>query len=120
MLVHGTGCIRVGWEECDDKTAKIKLWSVNPRYILVDRHEGKHRKPRSIFFKDHIDRYVLHETYSEDSERFYGKVIDRQVGIEKATSNDDLDLGMTVGNSCDMITVREAFHLPSGPKAVRL
>jgi hypothetical protein len=117
MLTHGTGIIRVGWEEVDDKVANIKLWAVNPRYFHVDRHEAKHGKPRSIFFKDHIDRWVLMERYGEDLEQYHGKAEDRKAGIFKAPSNDDQELGTQSTNRCDMVTVREAFHLPSGPRA---
>lgn len=117
MLRHGTGIVRVGWEEVDEKTARVKVWSVNPRYFLVDRMEAKHGKPRSIFFKDHTDRWVLYDTYGEDREEFYGDVKDRLAGIFKATSNDDPDLGLSSTARCDMITVREAFHLPSGPRS---
>jgi len=115
MLVHGTGIIRIGWEEVDEKTACIKLWSVNPRYCHVDRQEGKNRKPRSIFFKDHVDRWVLNETYGEQRDDFFGTPLERQTGIQKATGNDDLNV--TNNGHCDTLTVREAFHLPSGPKA---
>lgn len=117
MLVHGTGIIRVGWEEIDEKTARIKLWTVNPRYVHVDRYEAKRKRPRSIYFKDYVDRWVLYEMYGEEREDFYGKPEERRTGIFKATGNDDLDLGANSTNRCDMLTVREAFHLPSGPKA---
>ncbi len=116
-LVHGTGLIRVGWKETGEKTAQVTAWPVNPRYFGVDRLEGKHGEPRSIFFKDHIDRYVLMETYRHDQEGFFGKSGDRLLGIKKCTSNDDPDLGVVNSSQCDMLTVREAFHLPSGPKA---
>lgn len=118
FVCHGTGLIRVGWQECaDGKTAEIKSWSVNPRYFAVDRMEAKHGQPRSFYFKDHIDRYQLFDTYSEDREDFYGSVSDRVTGIDTAPSNDDLELGVPNTDRCDMITVREAYHLPSGPKA---
>ena len=120
-LTHGTGFIRVGWKEVegdgDGKYAQITSWAVNPRYFMVDRLESKHGKPRSIFFKDHIDRYVLHETYSHDGHGFYGSASERCYGIDHCTSNDDMELGAASTSRCDMITVREAYHLPSGPKA---
>ncbi len=118
MLTHGTGFIRIGWEETeDDGVAKIKCWHVNPKYVLVDRLEGKHGKPRNIHFKDHVDRYQLWDTYCQDDDGFYGKVEDRRTGINKAISNDDLELGTSSVARCDMITVWESYHLPSGPKA---
>lgn len=117
MLRHGTGIVRVGWEETGEKTARIKVWSVNPRYFLVDRIESKHGRPRSIFFKDHVDRWVLYETYGDDRKDFYGDVKERLAGIWKCKANDDVELGTTSVQRCDMLTVREAFHLPSGPNA---
>ncbi len=117
MFTHGTGLIRVGWKETDDNTAQVTAWAVNPRYFTVDRLEAKHGKPRSVFFKDHVDRYVLFDTYKDERKDFYGSVEDRTSGIIKCTSNDDLELGTASTQRCDMLTVREAFHLPSGPKA---
>ena len=116
-LVHGTGIIRVGWQKVNDKTAKVIAWPVNPRYFAVDRLEAKHGHPRSFYFKDHIDRYVLWAKYKEDRPEYYGTVGERKLGIEKVTSNDDLELGNSATSRCDMVTVREAFHLPSGPNA---
>lgn len=119
FLKHGTGVIRVGWEETDDDdTAKITAWSVSPRWVYVDRLESRHGKPRSIYFKDHVDRYKLFDTYcQEECEGFYGSLLDRSVGINKATANDDADLATTSTERCEMMTVREAYHLPSGPRA---
>lgn len=120
MLTHGIGVIRVGWEEsADPDVAKLKAWAVNPKYVLVDRLEAKHGKPRNIYFKDHIDRYKLWDTYCVDSDDcgFYGSAADRRAGINSVTSNDDLEIGTTSLARCDMVTVREAFHLPSSPGA---
>lgn len=117
MLVHGTGIIRVGWEKVDKKTARIICWDVNPRMCTVDRLEAKHGKPRSIYFKDHIDRYKLFDTYKEDCEEYFGTIQERCDGIDSATGNDDRELGVGIATKCDMLTVREAFHLPSGPDA---
>ena len=138
FLQHGTGIIRVGWKEdysgCDtedseeesdepseqsskQKLAKVYCWAVNPKYVLVDRLEAKHGKPRSIYFKDHVDRWVLFDTYKEEREDFYGTCEERCTGVYKCSGNDDLDLGAQSSNRCDMLTVREAFHLPSTPKS---
>lgn len=120
MLVHGTGFIRVGWKETEDEdVANVKCWAVNPRYVAVDRIEAKHGKPRNIYFKDHWDRSQLFETYGYEDEDccLYGTVEERRAGINKAQGNDDIELGSTSITRCDMVTVREAFHLPSGPRA---
>lgn len=118
MLVHGTGCIRVGWEEIEgDDQARVISWPVNMRYVYVDRMEAKHGKPRSLYFKDHIDRFKLFEIYKDNDDSFFGSVEDRLKGINDAQSNDDLDLGTVSTDRCDMVTVREVYHLPSGPGA---
>jgi hypothetical protein len=126
-LVHGTGLARVGFKLCSDydkdsddsksEYAEVTSWPVNPRFFAVDRMEAKHGKPRSCYFKDHVDRFVLYDTYSSDKDGFYGSVDDRMKGIMDASSNDDVELGTQNTTKCDMLTVREAFHLPSGPKA---
>lgn len=120
QFVHGTGIVRVGYKESsygDKDCAEVTAWSVNPRMVLVDRMEAKHGKPRSVFFKDHIDRYVLWDTYSCDDEGFYKDATYRCDGIDKCTGNDDPDLMVQSTARCDMLTVREAFHLPSGPNS---
>lgn len=113
-LVHGSGIIRVGWKEVDDKTAQVIAWSVNPKHCFVDRLEAKHGKPRSMYFKDHIDRWVLMERYGTQEEGFYGSVEERRAGLFECQANDDDDVGT---NQCDMLTVREIFRLPSGHKS---
>lgn len=144
FLLHGTGFIRVGWkedfydsdeeedEESPDsepmserapkskkkkKYAKIYSWSVSPKYVYVDRIESKHGKPRSIYFKDHVDRFVLFDTYKSDEECFFGTPEERCTGIWKATANDDPEAYGSGTDKCDMITVWEAYHLPSSPRA---
>lgn len=117
MFVHGTGNLKVGYKEVDQDTAHITVTAVSPKYLLVDRLEAKHGRPRCIYEKDHIDRWSLHGAYSQDVDGFYGSTADRIKGIEDCTSNDDLEMGNQVSSRCDMITVREAWHLPSSPLA---
>lgn len=119
-LIYGTGPIRVDWEEDwdEEKAAKVTAYAVNPKYLTVDRLEAKHGKPRCLYFKTHVDKAVLHDIYKDDDEDFYGTSTERCHGIDKCTSNDDDDLGLsTTRTKCDMVTVREAWHIPSGPKA---
>lgn len=121
-LVYGTGLVRVDWkeEESEDpksKTACVYSYPVNPKYVYVDRLEAKHGCPRSIHIKTHIDRYKLFDIYSGDNDGFYGSADERCDRIDNCGSNDDLELGTQSANSCDMITVWESFHLPSGAKS---
>lgn len=118
-LVYGTGPIRVSWKESwdDEKAASITVTAVNPKYLTVDRLEAKHGVPRSLYYKTHIDRTVLHDTYKEDNSDFCGTPAYRVAGIEAVGANDDEELGIGPSKKCDMVTVREAWHLPSGPGA---
>lgn len=97
--------------------AKIYSWSVNPKYVYVDRIESKHGQPRSVYFKDHVDRFVLFDTYKSDEECYFGTPEDRCTGIWRATANDDAESLGGGTDKCDMITVWEAYHLPSSPRA---
>jgi hypothetical protein len=141
MLTHGTGLARVGWKECEEhmgqtedsdddsdkepdgdepketKYAEVTCWPVNPRYFLVDKIEARHGKPRNFFFKDHVDRYVLFDTYKDDVDGFFGSAKDRCDAIMKATANNDTEVYAYTSSSSDMITVREVFRIPSGPGA---
>lgn len=121
IMWAGTGIIKATWKEDwdDDKVAHPCAHRVNPKCVMVDRLEGKDGKPRSFFEKMGVDRWVLYDTYKDDDDSFYKGKEQRKRGILKCRSNDDEDLGITTANMgrCDMVTVREAWHLPSGPRA---
>lgn len=112
-LVLGTGCIKVGWKELDSDTAQVTAKATNCRQLFVDRLEARYGCPRTLIEKTHMDRWVLWETYKEDREDFYGKPSERLAGIEKCTEYDDK--AVKSANRCDMIVIREAWHLPSSP-----
>ena len=122
-LVFGTGPIKVGFKECsypgdsDADVAEVTAHTVSPKNLFVDRLEARHGKPRALIEKSHWDRWVLYETYKEDREDFCGSVAERLRGIVKCSEYDDKDLSMKNTNRCDMLVVREAWHLPSGPRA---
>lgn len=113
-LIYGTGAIKVYACPGKGKRAKIKCRAVNPKYLLVDRMDGKHGCPKTLFQKDHVDRWTVLEDYGHDG---YGDQDERRAGILEAPANDDPDLGTRNLTDCDMLTVYEAWHLPSGPKA---
>lgn len=117
-LVYGTGCVKVleedDWE--DEDVTHVRCERVSPRYLFVDRLEAKHGKPRTLIQKTHIDRWTLYSEYGEDFAGAYGTSEERLDGIKDATSNDDDDLGYSSLQNCDMVTVYEAWHLPSGPR----
>lgn len=115
-LVYGTGPIKVYGvtEDGKRKKGKVKARAVNPKYLMVDKISAKHGKPKTLFEKDHIDRWELLATYGQ-GDGMYGDEDDRRVSILKSGSNDDPDLGTQNLTDCDMVTVKEAWHLPSKP-----
>lgn len=111
-LVFGTGAIKVGFRELDEDTAQVTATATSPRQLFVDRMEARYGRPRTLIEKFHMDRFVLWELYREDSADYYGSVAERLKGIESCTEYDDKEVKTT---RCDMIVVREAWHLPSSP-----
>lgn len=110
-LVYGTGPIKV-YGCKDGKKGQVKCCAVNPKYLMVDRLSAKHGKPRAMFQKDHIDKWELLETLGE-GKGLYGDEDERKYNILRAKTNDDIDLE-TIGRAdCDMVTVKEAWRLPS-------
>lgn len=118
-LVFGTGAIKVFSEDDpdDDEVAHVRCERTNPRYLLVDKLEAKNGKPRSFYQKDHIDRWRCLAIYGVKDRDLYGDVEERRAGIIGCTGNDDEDLGDSNVMRCDMLTIREAWHLPSKPGA---
>jgi hypothetical protein len=116
-LVYGTGPIKVGYCTPEPGKAQITYTAVNPKLLAVDRLEARHGKPRCLYEKNHIDRYLLHSVYGEDNENFYGSAANRRKKIADCTANDDMELGTQATTKCDMLTVREAWHLPSSKTA---
>lgn len=115
-LVYGTGPIK--GIICDyGKYVKIESRAVNPKYLMVDRMDAVHGRPRTLFQKDHCDRWQLLEEYEEDGPGHYGNPEWREEMLLAATSNDDEDLPSSSVMKSDMLTVKEAWHLPSKPGA---
>lgn len=114
-LVYGTGAIKVGYQEIDSDTCRVTADTVSPRNLFVDRMEARHGKPRTLIQKAHMDRFVLWEVYREDREDFCGTPSERLAGIERCTEYDDKNI--KASNRCDMLVIREAWHLPSSPSS---
>lgn len=114
-LVLGTGIIKVGFKEIEESTAQITATAVSARQLFVDRLEARYGCPRTLVQKTHMDRYVLWEMYSGHDTEFCGSPAERLRGIETCTEYDDRNVKSS--NRCDMIVVREAWHLPSSPTA---
>lgn len=116
-LVYGTGAIKVTIGETEDaKVDKVVAEYVSPRHLFTDRIESKNGKPRSLFQKDYMDRWVSYAVFGPQSKGAYGTAEERKCGIAKvkAASDEDLTTGST---KHDMIVVWEAWHLPSTPRA---
>lgn len=116
MFVYGTGFIKVGHDEDDDGLCTIRFHRVEPRMIAVDRLEGRHGKPRSIYEKDFVDMYQLEAEYGPDGDDvpgLYGTAEERREGILSCKPNDDDDMAIGSTLKTSMLTVREAWHLPT-------
>ena len=113
MLVYGTGFIKVGHEEDADGLCTITHSRKDPRHVLVDRLEARMGKPRNFYEKDFADMYWLADKYGPDQDGAYGTEAERRAGILNCKPNDDLDMGVGSTLKATMVTVREAWHLPS-------
>ena len=120
-LMKDIGIIKIDYKESfyDTDVAYVCAERIDPKRFSVDRLEAKNGKPKTFFIKDNVDKWVLREVYSKQSEGMYGKASERVRFIMKAETNDDADLGISASNmaKCDMVTVREVWRIPSGPKA---
>jgi hypothetical protein len=113
MFVYGTGFIKIGHDEDEDGLCTIRFHRVDPRMVYVDRLEARHGKPRSFYEKDFVDKYKLIEDYSVQEKGMYGTPEDRIAGILDAKPNDDIDMAIGSTLKTNMVTVREAWHLPT-------
>lgn len=125
-LVYGTGFVKIGHEESDDgKSVHLTHTRVDPRHVLVDRLEARQGKPRSIFQKDFVDKFKLaaemadtgSDLYVPDGMSAKEAAANRVKLIRESKSNDDVDMALGSRVKCEMVTVREAWHLPSSKKA---
>lgn len=124
-LVYGTGFIKIGHEEDEDGVVSITFSRVDTRLMSVDRLEARAGKPRNLFQKDYVDRFKLLADYGCESEDFYvppgmtscEAAEERVRLISQCTSTMDPDMPVGGKMSCDMLTIREAWHLPSKPGA---
>lgn len=113
MFVYGTGFIKVGHDEDEDGLCTIRFHRVDPRMVFVDRLEARHGKPRSFYEKDFVDKYKLLEDYSKQEQGMFGTPEDRIAGILDAKPNDDVDMAIGSTLQTNMVTIREAWHLPT-------
>lgn len=121
MLVYGTGFIKIGHSEDTDGDVQLTYTRTDTRMMLVDRLEARHGKPRNLYQKDFVDKYLLADTYGKHFKGAYvpedmseSEAAQKRVElILDAKANDDIDMALGSRSKCDMITVREAWHLPT-------
>ena len=112
-LVYGTGFIQIGHDEDEDGLCTLRYDRVDPRMVLVDRLEARCGKPRNMYRKDYVDMYQLAEDYSEDGEGLVGTAEERITAILNCKPNDDIDMALGSKLKTNMLTVWEAWHLPT-------
>ncbi len=116
MFVYGTGFIKIGHDEDEDGLCTIRFHRVDPRMVYVDRLEARRGVPRSFYEKDFVDMYKLAAEYGPDGDDepgMYGTAQERLEGILGCKPNDDDDMAIGSTLKTTMLTVREAWHLPT-------
>lgn len=113
MFVYGTGFIKIGHDEDEEGLCTIRFHRVDPRMVYVDRLEARHGKPRSFYEKDFVDKYKLLDEYSVQEKGMYGTPEERIAGILDCKANDDNDMAIGSTLQANMVTIREAWHLPT-------
>lgn len=99
-VVFGTGIMRV----CED-LGRVRYERILPGELTVDDAEALHGEPRSYYLTRYVDRDVLKELYPD-----HAGAIDK---ANRATASST----WTTDEGADLVVVREAWHLPSGPEA---
>ncbi len=77
---------------------------VLPWEVRVNPREAFYGKPRNIYLRRWVDRYVLAERYPEFAE---------EIEDAESPTAEEFDLGYD--DTCDLVLVAEAWHLPSKP-----
>ena len=116
MFVYGTGFIKIGHDEDVDGLCTLRFHRVDPRMVYVDRVEARQGKPRSLYEKDFVDMYQLAAEYGPGGDKasgLYGTPEERKEGIMSCKPNDDQDMAIGSQLRTTMVTVREAWHLPT-------
>jgi hypothetical protein len=113
-LVFGTGICKV-YSKKAEVGHKICLERISPRDIYVDRIEARYGKPRNIYQRMHMDRWVALDKFAMGADGEYDDELALKIIDAKQLEGEDYDLGDA--SDGDQITVYEAWHLPSSPKA---
>jgi hypothetical protein len=101
-VVYGDGLVKVFAEN-----ERVEIQRIDPREVWVDEEDGSAGDPRSMYHEQQVDRSVLKERHPGHGE-----------DIENAPNVDPDSLTTYARRRLsDRVTVIEAWHLPSGPKA---
>ena len=76
---------------------------VFPWEIVLDPREAIYGKPRNMYMKRWVDRFVLVERFPE---------FEKEILCAESPRSDSLDLGYD--ETADLVLVAESWHLPSG------
>lgn len=101
-IVYGDGAAKIY-----EAGGKIRVERVYPGELYVDERDGIDGEPRSLYQIKTLDRYVLAERFPDQEEEI----------LTAARGRDEFNTGGTSDVTSDMLTVVEAWHLPSGPEA---
>lgn len=111
----------LGWIKSTRKNGRVGAEVIPTWDIYVDDVEAKYGKPRSIFQRMLIDRYVALELYGnepdEADDSLFGTAEERFEALEAATYDATDDESFENDYNGDQIVLTEGWHLPSGPKA---
>ena len=121
MLIYGTGFIKIGHVTDSEGFTKLTYTRVDPRMVLVDRLEARHGKPRTFFQKDFVDKFLLASQHAKHGRGSYvpegmtptEAAKKRVEKILECGPNADDDMALGSRTKCEMLTVREVWHLPT-------
>lgn len=105
--IYGTGVMKIYH---DTNGEDIKCERVFPWEILVDDADGRDGKPRQLYQVARMDRLVLCELYPEKATEIMNAPSAPSLDYETGDSS-------LVSLLSNLLTVREAWHLPSGKNA---
>ena len=93
-----------GFLHFHERGGRIAWTRVPPFELHIDELEGRRGDPRQLHWVRHVDRSVLLAAYPDKLD------IIKEAGMDPAAEP-------AWSHVADLVTVRESWHLPSGPKA---
>lgn len=103
--IYGTGILKIFEEEETIRAERVFPWEV-----MCDDSDGQNGAPRQLYQIARMDKLVLSELYPEHKDKILEAPESPLWDYESGGS-------ALTGNLSNLITVREAWHLPSGKQA---